>query len=78
MSDSPPATEDVDAAPSEALARRVSLLEASVAELRAKLGGFEQGRRRSTQRALIFRLLLLVLLLAGYFLMQQRYTGGLS
>jgi cytochrome c-type biogenesis protein CcmH/NrfG len=76
-----PRSEALDAAgsgPEQELALlrdRVEQLEASQRDVNAKLGAFEQTRRRANQRALLFRVLLLVLLLAAYFVMQQRYSA---
>ncbi|HEX9619663.1 MAG TPA: hypothetical protein VF989_05990 [Polyangiaceae bacterium] len=79
MTDSPPETADLGSdRPAETLVRRVVALESEVADLRARLRGFEQGRQRASQRALMFRLLLLLLLLVGYFVMRERYAGGLG
>lgn len=79
MTDSPPEAADAGADQSaETLTRRVAHLEDEVADLRTKFRGIEQGRQRANQRALMFRLILLVLLLAGYFVLRQRYAGGLG
>jgi hypothetical protein len=56
----------------EQLTRKVQRLEASERDLREQVNGLVALSRRSTQRALLFRLLILAALLAAFFLMRQR------